>query len=59
MIYYYCGSYEHGIWGIRIKEGWPYIKLKARWNEPLFSEREKCYYARIPLGFGWRIIIGY
>lgn len=56
-MYFKCSNYEAGIWGVRFKEKWPYIKIKASWNAPLFSERYKSYIIRIPLGLGWRIIV--
>ncbi len=51
----YVFSVEQGLFAIRIGPYW--CKLKARWNYLLFSERYGYYSFRMPLGFGWRIVI--
>jgi len=47
-------SWTYGLWMVRMF-GY-FIRLRAPWNEPLFSERNG-YDPVIPLGFGWRITI--
>lgn len=56
MVLYKFASWEHGLWGVRFTEK-RYYQLKAPWNEPLFSERNGYVQHKIPLGFGWRILI--
>jgi hypothetical protein len=56
----YMGSWQHGVWSIRIERYNQVLTLKAPWNlsgHTIFSERYGYYKVRIPFGFGWRIII--
>jgi hypothetical protein len=33
------------------------VVFQLKRTRPLFSERERAYKARIPLGFGWRLLV--
>lgn len=48
------GSWALGVLCVRI--GQRAFFLRAPWDEPLFSERNRLD-SRIPLGFGWRITV--
>lgn len=48
-------SWKHGIWFITYKK-W-YVQLKAPWQKPLFSERNRLDVPKATL-FGWRLFIG-
>lgn len=49
-----AANWASGIWWLRIRRS--LFVVKARWNDPLFSERYSYYVFRIPFGFGWRFI---
>jgi len=54
------GILKYGVWSCRFDKINFVATLKAPWNlsgTQLFSERNGYYRARIPLGFGWRIIV--
>lgn len=50
-----CANWTSGIWWLRLRRC--LFVIKARWNDPLFSERYGYYVFRLPLGFGWRFIL--
>jgi len=51
----YCFCIEQGLFAIRLGPYW--CKLNAQWNRSLYSERYGYYTFRMPLGFGWRIVV--
>lgn len=52
-------SWKWGIWAVNFgRRPNPIIltvSLAARWNPPLFSERNRIRCDVLPLGFGWRL----
>lgn len=53
MRLYKCFSYSGGIWGVAI--GRFYLTLKAPWNRPLWSERNRRSVRVLPIAKGWRL----
>lgn len=57
----FAAHYKFGVWSWRIDNLNVVLTLKAPWNVPkaagMFSESSGYYTRRVPLGFGWRLII--
>jgi len=51
----WCAAWKSGVWWVRSQRS--LLILRASWNDPLFSERYGYYAFRLPLGFGWRLIL--
>lgn len=53
---YWCFKWSFGIWGVRFP-GLPYFSLRAPWWVESYSERSRHVLLRMPLGFGWRVVV--
>lgn len=51
----YYFSYKYGLFMLRFRSN--FYSLKAPWNTPLFSERNRFGVRVIPIWFNWRISI--